>query len=80
MLEEAGQLATGFAMHENGLFGLAGFTQLSQPAGYFRNCLVPGDRFPFAGLYREPSASPATGSMASHHVEQQEIVSQALAP
>jgi len=36
-------------------------------------------RFPFSGLYREPSASPATGSMASHNLEQQEIVSQALA-
>jgi 2-oxoglutarate dehydrogenase E1 component len=38
------------------------------------------DRFPFAGLYREASASPATGSTASHHLEQQEIVSRALAP
>ena len=37
------------------------------------------DRFPLSGVYREESASPATGSLRSHQIEQEEIISAAFA-
>jgi 2-oxoglutarate dehydrogenase E1 component len=36
------------------------------------------DRFPFAGISRPLSASPATGSMNSHRQEQQELIGRAI--
>ena len=36
------------------------------------------ERFPFAGIYRQSAASPATGSASSHRLEQEKILSQAL--
>jgi 2-oxoglutarate dehydrogenase E1 component len=35
-------------------------------------------RYPFAGVTRPPSASPATGSSSSHRLEQQELLQKAL--
>ncbi len=35
-------------------------------------------RFPFAGIFRPPSASPATGSARSHRLEQEALVNRAL--
>ena len=35
-------------------------------------------RFPFSGIHRPASASPATGSASSHRVEQKEIIAAAL--
>lgn len=35
-------------------------------------------RFPFSGIYREASASPATGSSSSHKREQEELLAQAF--
>ena len=37
------------------------------------------ERFPLTGVYRDESASPATGSQRSHHIEQEEIISAAFA-
>jgi 2-oxoglutarate dehydrogenase E1 component len=37
------------------------------------------DRFPFAGVTRAASASPATGSSAAHKHEQQELIERAFA-
>ena len=37
------------------------------------------DRFPFEGITREASASPATGSASSHKLEQKQLVDQAFA-
>jgi 2-oxoglutarate dehydrogenase E1 component len=37
------------------------------------------DRFPFSGVCRAESASPATGSPGSHKLEQQEIIDKAFA-
>jgi 2-oxoglutarate dehydrogenase E1 component len=37
------------------------------------------DRHPFTGIYREASASPATGSAQSHKIEQDAVVSLAFA-
>ncbi|MCL4202063.1 MAG: 2-oxoglutarate dehydrogenase E1 component [Pirellulaceae bacterium] len=36
------------------------------------------DRYPFAGVTRPASASPATGSSNSHRLEQQEVIDQAF--
>ena len=36
-------------------------------------------RFPFSGIYREESASPATGSSASHAFEQKQLIDRAFA-
>jgi 2-oxoglutarate dehydrogenase E1 component len=36
------------------------------------------DRLPFAGIYRQSAASPATGSASSHRLEQEQLLSQAL--
>jgi 2-oxoglutarate dehydrogenase E1 component len=36
------------------------------------------DRFPFSGIYRPESASPATGSFSSHKKEQEELVQAAF--
>jgi len=36
-------------------------------------------RFPFGGIYRPESASPATGSAASHRLEQKRLLDQAFA-
>jgi 2-oxoglutarate dehydrogenase E1 component len=36
------------------------------------------ERFPFAGVYRQSAASPATGSASSHRLEQEKILTQAL--
>jgi len=36
------------------------------------------DRFPFAGIFRQSAASPATGSASSHKIEQEKILAQAL--
>ena len=38
-----------------------------------------GDRFPLACVSRMPSASPATGSKASHLLEQRRLIDEALA-
>ncbi|HYE32232.1 MAG TPA: 2-oxoglutarate dehydrogenase E1 component [Methylomirabilota bacterium] len=35
-------------------------------------------RFPFKGVYREQSASPATGSNASHKLEQEQLLNEAF--
>src|SRR5438876_650336 len=35
-------------------------------------------KYPFSGIYREASASPATGSASRHKREQMELVKQAL--
>ncbi|HLU50475.1 MAG TPA: hypothetical protein VK116_20400, partial [Planctomycetota bacterium] len=35
-------------------------------------------RLPFSGIYRPESASPATGSLASHRYEQGRLLSEAL--
>jgi 2-oxoglutarate dehydrogenase E1 component len=35
-------------------------------------------RHPFSGIFREASASPATGSGASHRIEQDEILARAF--
>jgi 2-oxoglutarate dehydrogenase E1 component len=37
------------------------------------------DRFPLSGIYRKESASPATGSAASHKLEQEELLRRAFA-
>jgi 2-oxoglutarate dehydrogenase E1 component len=37
------------------------------------------DRFPFSGICRAESASPATGSASSHRLEQQELLERAFA-
>ncbi len=50
-------------------------------AWYFIHARLPrllGDRLPLRCVTRPESASPATGSMASHKVEQQELVREAL--
>lgn len=36
-------------------------------------------RFPFSGVYRDASASPATGSAASHRLEQERLLTSAFA-
>jgi 2-oxoglutarate dehydrogenase E1 component len=36
------------------------------------------DRYPFAGITRQASASPATGSSSSHRLEQQEVIDRAF--
>ena len=36
------------------------------------------DRWPFAGIYRRASSSPATGSASSHKMEQKELLMQAF--
>jgi 2-oxoglutarate dehydrogenase E1 component len=36
-------------------------------------------KFPFSGIYRPASASPATGSMNSHKIEQKELLAEAFA-
>jgi 2-oxoglutarate dehydrogenase E1 component len=36
------------------------------------------DRFPFAGIYRQSAASPATGSASSHKLEQEELLARAI--
>ena len=36
------------------------------------------DNFPFSGIYRPESASPATGSAGSHKKEQEQIVEEAV--
>jgi 2-oxoglutarate dehydrogenase E1 component len=36
------------------------------------------NRYPFAGVTRPASASPATGSSNSHRLEQQEVIDQAF--
>ncbi|MBI5865747.1 MAG: 2-oxoglutarate dehydrogenase E1 component, partial [Planctomycetes bacterium] len=36
------------------------------------------DKFPFSGVCRPPAASPATGSAASHALEQEEVISEAF--
>lgn len=36
-------------------------------------------RFPFQGVFRPASASPATGSMNSHKLEQKELLAEAFA-
>ncbi|HTQ38498.1 MAG TPA: 2-oxoglutarate dehydrogenase E1 component [Pirellulales bacterium] len=36
------------------------------------------ERFPFAGIYRQSAASPATGSHSSHKLEQEELLSRAV--
>jgi 2-oxoglutarate dehydrogenase E1 component len=36
------------------------------------------DRFPFAGIYRQSAASPATGSHSSHKLEQEELLARAI--
>jgi 2-oxoglutarate dehydrogenase E1 component len=36
------------------------------------------DRFPFAGIYRQSAASPATGSHSSHKLEQDKILAAAM--
>jgi 2-oxoglutarate dehydrogenase E1 component len=36
------------------------------------------ERFPFSGVYRRASASPATGSHGSHKIEQQRLIERAL--
>ncbi|HVT29724.1 MAG TPA: 2-oxoglutarate dehydrogenase E1 component, partial [Lacipirellulaceae bacterium] len=36
------------------------------------------DRYPFSVVSRTPSASPATGSSAAHHREQEELIAQAF--
>jgi 2-oxoglutarate dehydrogenase E1 component len=36
------------------------------------------DRFPFAGIARDASASPATGSPGSHQIEQAELLARAF--
>ncbi len=36
-------------------------------------------RYPFRGIYREESASPATGSPTSHQIEQEELIQAAFA-
>jgi len=49
---------------------------------YFINANLPkvlGDRLPLSVVSRPASASPATGSSASHRLEQQRLVSEALA-
>ncbi len=38
------------------------------------------DRFPFDGISRASSASPATGAASRHRIEQEEIISRAFAP
>ncbi len=50
-------------------------------AWYFVNARVPriiGDRLPLRHVGREPSASPATGSRASHLYEQKMLIDEAL--
>jgi 2-oxoglutarate dehydrogenase E1 component len=37
-------------------------------------------RLPFTGIYREASASPATGSHSSHKKEQEKLIAEAFAP
>ena len=44
----------------------------------FSNCNRLFDRFPFAGIYRPASASPATGSASSHKKEQEQILAEAF--
>lgn len=36
------------------------------------------ERFPFCGISRPPSASPATGSASSHHIEMERLVQEAI--
>jgi hypothetical protein len=36
------------------------------------------DRFPFAGITRPESSSPATGSKTSHKIEQDRLLDQAF--
>ena len=43
----------------------------------FGNSLL--GRYPFSGITRDASASPATGSLRSHRIEQEELVSAAFA-
>jgi 2-oxoglutarate dehydrogenase E1 component len=49
---------------------------------YWKNrfCQRLVGRYPFSVVARPPSASPATGSAAAHHREQQELISNAFAP
>jgi 2-oxoglutarate dehydrogenase E1 component len=44
-----------------------------------RFCTRALERFPFRGVTRPPSASPATGSARSHRLEQEELLSRAFA-
>ncbi len=37
------------------------------------------DRWPFSGIYRRSSPSPATGSASAHRMEQRELLMQAFA-
>ena len=51
-------------------------------AWYFlltRFCGAAFGRYPFSGVTRPPSASPATGSSSSHRLEQKELIEKALA-
>jgi 2-oxoglutarate dehydrogenase E1 component len=51
-------------------------------AWYFVNAVLPkllGDRLPLTCASRAPSASPATGSRASHLLEQKMLVDDAFA-
>ncbi|MBI2059186.1 MAG: 2-oxoglutarate dehydrogenase E1 component [Nitrospirae bacterium] len=45
-----------------------------------RYCATFLDRFPFSGVCRPASASPATGSASSHRLEQSQLVERAFAP
>ena len=45
-----------------------------------RFCARLLDRYPFSVVARPPSASPATGSAAAHHREQDQLIDQAFAP
>jgi 2-oxoglutarate dehydrogenase E1 component len=38
------------------------------------------NRYPFSVVARAPSASPATGSSAAHHREQDHLIEKAFAP
>ena len=49
---------------------------------YFMNANLPGivsPRLPLSVVSRGAAASPATGSMASHKLEQQRLINEALA-
>jgi 2-oxoglutarate dehydrogenase E1 component len=50
---------------------------------YYINANLPGvldHRFPLSCVARDPSASPATGSKASHVLEQKMLIDQAMGP
>ncbi|TKC97939.1 2-oxoglutarate dehydrogenase E1 component [Polyangium fumosum] len=51
-------------------------------AWYYINAVLPqflGGRFPLSVVGRQPSASPATGSKASHNLEQKRLMDEAFA-